>query len=54
MVRQERMRLNAFLASCGLAARRKAELIILEGRVRVNGKIVLAPFFQVDTENLST
>ncbi len=45
------MRLNAFLASCGVSSRRKAENIILSGRVQVNGKIVLAPFFQVDTEN---
>ena len=45
------MRLNAFLASCGIASRRKSEIIILEGRVQVNGKIVLAPFFQVDPEN---
>ncbi|MBR1485640.1 MAG: rRNA pseudouridine synthase, partial [Synergistaceae bacterium] len=45
------MRLNAFLSSCGVASRRKSETIILEGRVQVNGKIVLAPFFQVDTEN---
>lgn len=45
------MRLNAFLSSCGVASRRKSEIIILEGRVQVNGKIVLAPFFQVDTEN---
>ena len=45
------MRLNAFLASCGAASRRKAETLILSGRVQVNGKIVLAPFFQVDTEN---
>lgn len=45
------MRLNAFLASCGVASRRKAENVILSGRVQVNGKIVLAPFFQVDTEN---
>ena len=45
------MRLNAFLASCGVASRRKAEIFILEGRVRVNGKIVLAPFFQVDPDN---
>ena len=45
------MRLNAFLASCGVAARRKAEIIILEGRVQVNNKIVLAPFFDVDVEN---
>ena len=45
------MRLNAFLSSCGVASRRKSEIIILEGRVQVNGKIVLAPFFQVDVEN---
>ena len=45
------MRLNAFLSSCGVTSRRKSEVIILEGRVQVNGKIVLAPFFQVDPEN---
>ena len=45
------MRLNAFLSSCGAASRRKSEILILEGRVQVNGKIVLAPFFQVDVEN---
>ena len=45
------MRLNAYLSSCGIASRRKSEIIILEGRVQVNGKIVLAPFFQIDTEN---
>ena len=45
------MRLNNFISSCGVASRRKSEIIILEGRVQVNGKIVLAPFFQVDTEN---
>ena len=43
-----RMRLNAYLASCGLASRRKAEEIVLAGRVRVNGKIVLAPYLQLD------
>ncbi len=45
------MRLNNFISSCGVASRRKSEVIILEGRVQVNGKIVLAPFFQVDPEN---
>ena len=45
------MRLNAFLAYCGVASRRKAETVILSGRVQVNGKIVLAPFFQVDPGN---
>ena len=45
------MRLNAFLSSCGVASRRKSENIILSGRVQVNGKIVLAPFFDVDPDN---
>ena len=45
------MRLNAFLSSCGVASRRKSEVIILSGRVQVNGKIVLAPFFDVDPAN---
>jgi 23S rRNA pseudouridine2605 synthase len=41
------VRLNAFLADCGIASRRKSEVLVLEGRVRVNGKIVLAPYFNV-------
>ena len=45
------MRLNAYLSSCGVASRRKSEAIILGGRVQVNGKIVLAPFFDVNPEN---
>ena len=45
------MRLNAYLSSCGAASRRKSEAIILSGRVQVNGKIVLAPFFDVSPEN---
>ena len=45
------MRLNSYLSSCGVASRRKAETVILSGRVQVNGKIVLAPFFQIDPDN---
>ena len=48
------MRLNSFIASCGAASRRKAEVIILEGRVQVNGKIVLAPFFDVKENDIVT
>ncbi len=32
-------RLQRFLAEAGIAARRKAEALIVEGRVRVNGKV---------------
>jgi 23S rRNA pseudouridine2605 synthase len=35
------MRLNKFLSSCGLGSRRGVEAIILEGRVRINGKVCL-------------
>lgn len=34
------VRLNRFLASAGVASRRKADLLIQEGRVKVNGKVV--------------
>jgi 23S rRNA pseudouridine2605 synthase len=34
------MRLNRFLAQCGIASRRASEELILSGRVRVNGKAV--------------
>lgn len=35
------VRLNRFLASSGVASRRACEALILEGRVEVNGKIVV-------------
>lgn len=34
------VRLQAFLARCGVASRRASESIILSGRVRVNGRVV--------------
>lgn len=33
------MRINKFLASCGVASRRKAEELIKQGKVSVNGKV---------------
>ena len=36
----EKIRLNKFIASCGFCSRRKADEYILEGRVKVNGKLV--------------
>ncbi|MCQ2555819.1 MAG: rRNA pseudouridine synthase [Clostridia bacterium] len=35
------MRINKYLASAGLASRRKADKLIEEGKVKVNGKVVL-------------
>ena len=42
------MRLNKFLAGCGLASRRKCEEIISAGRVTVNGKVVDSLGLSVD------
>ena len=36
----KRVRLQKYIADCGVASRRKAEEMILEGRVRVNGESV--------------
>lgn len=37
----EEVRLQKFLANCGIASRRKAEELILDGKVKVNGKVVI-------------
>jgi 23S rRNA pseudouridine2605 synthase len=44
------MRLNAFMADCGVASRRKSEALILGGKIRVNNKIILAPYFTIDPD----
>lgn len=45
------MRINKFLAHCGLGARRKCEELVLEGRVAVNGIKINGLGSQVDEEN---
>lgn len=42
------MRLNRFLASAGVASRRKADVLIREGRVRVNNKVIVEMGVQVN------
>ena len=42
------MRLQKYLALCGIASRRKAEAMISDGRVAVNGIVVTAMGTQVD------
>ena len=42
------MRLQKYLASCGVASRRNAEKMILQGRITVNGSVVTEMGFQVD------
>ena len=36
----EEMRLQKYLADCGIASRRKSEELIIQGKVKVNGKVV--------------
>lgn len=45
------MRLQKYLASCGVASRRGAETLIKDGRVRVNGEIITEMGVQIDEEN---
>lgn len=42
------VRLNKFLASAGVASRRKADLLIQEGRVKVNNKVVVSMGIKID------
>jgi len=44
------MRLNKFLASAGIASRRKCDDLILEGRVKVNGEIITTLGYRIDEE----
>ena len=43
-------RLQKYIASSGYTSRRKAEEIILDGRVTVNGKLVTELAFNIDEE----
>lgn len=44
------MRINKFIAASGVASRRKAETLILEGRIRVNNKVIKELSYQVDED----
>ncbi len=44
------VRLQRFLAECGIGSRRKMEQFIIEGRVRVNGKVVMELGTKVNPE----
>ena len=41
------MRLNKYVAHCGICSRRQAADLVKEGAVAVNGKVVLEPFYQI-------
>ncbi|NLD04595.1 MAG: hypothetical protein GX672_01670, partial [Synergistaceae bacterium] len=42
------IRLNRYLALCGIGARRKVEEHILAGKVTINGEVVTEPGRQVE------
>jgi len=44
------VRLQKYLADCGIASRRKAEELILQGKVKVNGKVVNELGSKVNTD----
>ena len=44
------IRLHHYIAQCGIASRRKAETLMTEGRVTVNGKVITTPVFKVNPE----
>ncbi len=44
------VRLNKYLAECGIASRRKADELIAEGRVSVNGNIVIEFGTKINSE----
>lgn len=44
------MRINKYLAECGIASRRGCEALVLDGRVKVNGKRVEKLATEVDEE----
>ncbi|MDJ0623128.1 MAG: pseudouridine synthase [Desulfocapsaceae bacterium] len=44
------IRLQKYLAQCGIASRRKAEILIAEGRVSVDGRIVDTMGVKIDPE----
>ena len=46
-----KVRLNKYLAECGVASRRKSDELIAEGRVTVNGNIILELGTKIDTDN---
>lgn len=46
------IRLNRFLAMCGIGARRKVEAYIDAGRVTVNGRLIFEPAYQVSPDDI--
>jgi ribosomal protein S4 len=46
------MRLNKYVAHCGVASRRNAAALVKEGKIMVNDKVVDEPFYQIQEEDV--
>ncbi len=47
----EGMKLNKFVASCGICSRRQAVDLIKSGQIKVNDTVVLAPWYEVKADD---
>lgn len=45
------MRINKYIAECGVTSRRNADILIKDGKVKLNGKTVSSPGVDVNEEN---
>lgn len=45
------MRINKFLAECGVSSRRNSEILVTEGKVKVNGRVVTNLATDIDPEH---
>ena len=48
----EGMRLNKYVAHCGVASRREAAEIVKQGHISVNNELVIEPFYQIKTGDI--
>lgn len=51
---KDEIRLQLYMARCGVASRRKCEDIIAQARISVNGKVVITPGTKVSSEDMIT
>ena len=48
------IRLNKFIANAGICSRRDADILIQEGKIKVNGKVIMAMGFKVSPKDRVT
>jgi len=47
----EKIRIASFLAQCSLGSRRKCEILVLEGKIKVNGMVIKELYFKIDPKS---